>query len=39
MAIGLMSTTPHVMLGVVAGHDHLGALGQLTTPVTSVVRK
>ena len=26
-------------LGVVARHDHLGALGRVTTPVTSVVRK
>ena len=37
MAIGWISFDRH--LGVVAWHDHLGALGECTTPVTSVVRK
>ena len=37
MAIGFCSST--VIIGVVAGHHHLDALGSTIVPVTSVVRK
>jgi hypothetical protein len=39
MAIGAISSTIAIISRVVARHHHLGALRQLTTPVTSVVRK
>jgi len=35
MAIGWISSISH--LDVVAGHDHLDAVGSFATPVTSVV--